>query len=82
MMRDFSAGNYRFIPSVFQYSAGAAADDGYEIERVRFDRVVPLAEGFALAAKFIQEAGHSVPASCVHRQPSAKRAFARSTCTM
>ena len=52
MIRDFSAGNYRFIPSVFQYSAGAAADDGYEIERVRFDRLVPLAEGFALAAKY------------------------------
>jgi len=53
MTRDFAAGNYRFIPSVFQYSAGAAADDGYEIERVRFDRLVPLAEGFALAAKYI-----------------------------
>ena len=57
MIGDFSAGNYRFIPSVFQYSAGAAADDGYEIERVRFDRLVPLAEGFALAAKYIREAG-------------------------
>src|ERR1044072_9775238 len=64
MIREFSAGNYRFIPSVFQYSAGAAADDGYEIERVRFDRLVPLAEGFAVAAKYIQEAGRPLPASC------------------
>ena len=51
MTRDFPAGNYRFIPAVFQYSSGAAADPGFEIERVRFDRLQPLAEGFALAAK-------------------------------
>ena len=33
---NFSAGDYRFIPGVFQYSGGAAANDGYAIERVRF----------------------------------------------
>jgi hypothetical protein len=73
MTREFSAGNYRFIPSVFQYSAGAAADEGYEIERVRFDRLVPLAEGFALAAKFIQEAGRPLTAfcACELRSPAA-----------
>ena len=32
MVRDFSAGNYRFIPAVFQYSSGAAADTGFEVE--------------------------------------------------
>ena len=68
MIREFSAGNYRFIPSVFQYSAGAAAADGYEIERVRFDRLVPLAEGFALAAKYIQEAGRPLTAFCAARK--------------
>jgi hypothetical protein len=31
MTRDFPAGNYRFIPAVFQYSSGAAADPGYGI---------------------------------------------------
>ena len=41
MTRDFPAGNYRFIPAVFQYSSGAAADSGFEIERVRFDRSGP-----------------------------------------
>lgn len=73
MTREFSAGNYRFIPSVFQYSAGAAANDGHEIERVRFDRLVPLAAGFALAAKFIQEAGRPLTAfcACELRSPSA-----------
>ena len=44
MTRDFPAGNYRFIPAVFQFSSGAAADSGFEIERVRFDRLLPLAE--------------------------------------
>src|SRR3954469_21682312 len=73
MVSEFSAGNYRFIPSVFQYSAGAAADDGYEIERVRFDRLVPLAEGFALAAKNIQEAGRPLAAfwACELLSPAA-----------
>ena len=42
MTSDFKAGNYRFIPAVFQYSGGAAALPGYEIERVRFDKWVPL----------------------------------------
>ena len=53
MTSDFSAGNYRFIPAVFQYSAGAVASPGYEIERVRFDKMPPLAEGFAQIAKYI-----------------------------
>ncbi|MGX4806052.1 2-amino-5-chloromuconate deaminase CnbZ [Bradyrhizobium guangdongense] len=73
MTQAFSAGNYRFIPSVFQYSAGAVADDDYEIERVRFDRLVSLAEGFARAAKFIQEAGRPLTAfcACELRSPAA-----------
>ena len=33
---DFSPGGYRFLPSVFQYSAGVAALPGHAIERVRF----------------------------------------------
>ena len=49
MTQDFAAGNYRFIPAVFQYSSGAAADSGFEVERVRFDELLPLAEGFAQA---------------------------------
>jgi hypothetical protein len=64
MTRDFPAGNYRFIPAVFQYSSGAAAEPGYEIERVRFDRLIPLAEGFAQAAKHIRAAGRPLTAFC------------------
>jgi hypothetical protein len=73
MVRDFAAGNYRFIPAVFQYSSGAAALAGYEIERVRFDKWLPLAEGFAEAAKYIQAAGRPLTAfcACELRSPAA-----------
>jgi hypothetical protein len=64
MTRDFAAGDYRFIPGVFQYSGGAAANAGFEIERVRFDRLVPLAEGFALVAKYIEAAERPLTAFC------------------
>jgi hypothetical protein len=73
MTQAFSAGNYRFIPSVFQYSAGVAADPDYEIERVRFDRWLPLAEGFAKAAEIMQGAGRPLTAfcACELRSPAA-----------
>lgn len=73
MTREFPAGNYRFIPAVFQYSSGATANSGFEIERVRFDRPTPLAEGFAQAAKYIQAAGRSLTSfcACELRSPAA-----------
>jgi hypothetical protein len=73
MTRDFPAGNYRFIPAVFQYSSGVAASAGFEIERVRFDRPVPLADGFAQVAKYIQTAGRPLTAfcACELRSPAA-----------
>jgi hypothetical protein len=73
MTRDFPAGNYRFIPAVFQYSSGAAADSGFEVERVRFDRLLPLAEGFAQAAKYIRAAGRPLTSfcACELRSPAA-----------
>ena len=45
--RTFSEGGYRFIPGVFQYSAGVAALDGFEIRRIRFQQPIPVQEGFA-----------------------------------
>ena len=73
MTSDFPAGNYRFIPAVFQYSGGVAANPGYEIERVRFESWVPLAEGFAQIAKYIQAAGRPLTAfcACELRSPAA-----------
>ena len=64
MTSDFAAGNYRFIPAVFQYSGGVAASPGFEIERVRFDKWLPLAEGFAQIANYIQAAGRPLTSFC------------------
>lgn len=73
MTRDFPAGNYRFIPAVFQYSSGVVADSGYEIERVRFDRLAPLADGFEQVAKYIRAAGRPLTSfcACELRSPAA-----------
>jgi hypothetical protein len=73
MIRDFPAGNYRFIPAVFQYSSGVAAHPDFEIERVRFDKPVPLADGFALAADHILGAERPLTAfcACELRSPAA-----------
>jgi hypothetical protein len=73
MTSDFPAGNYRFIPAVFQYSSGAAANPGFEVERVRFDTLVPLAEGFAKIAKYIQAAARPLSSfcACELRSPAA-----------
>jgi hypothetical protein len=73
MVSDFAAGNYRFIPAVFQYSSGACASDGFQIERVRFDRLLPLAEGFAQAATYIQGMGQRLTSfcACELRSPAA-----------
>jgi hypothetical protein len=71
--QDFTPGNYRFIPAVFQYSSGAAADPGFEVERVRFDRLLPLAEGFEQIAKYIKAAGRPLTSfcACELRSPAA-----------
>ncbi len=73
MTRDFAAGNYRFIPAVFQYSSGACAMDGFAIERVRFDQLLPLAEGFARAAQYMKSAGQRLTSfcACELRSPAA-----------
>jgi len=73
MTNDFASGNYRFIPAVFQYSSGAMALPGYEIERVRFNKWLPLAEGFAHVAKYIQAAGRPLTSfcACELRSPAA-----------
>jgi hypothetical protein len=73
MVSDFAAGNYRFIPAVFQYSSGVCAFDGFQIERVRFDRLLPLADGFARAAAYIESVGAKLTSfcACELRSPAA-----------
>jgi hypothetical protein len=64
MTTDFAAGGFRFVPSVFQYSAGAAALPRYDIQRVRFRTPVPLMQGFERIEKFITQAGRPLTAFC------------------
>ena len=60
----FTPGGYRFIPAVFQYSGGVAAEPGFTIVRVRFHAPVALAEGFARIAQVIRAAGRPLTAFC------------------
>jgi len=61
---DFLPGGYRYIPGVFQYSAGVAALPGHAIRRVRFRQPVPLAAGFERIAAHIAAAGRPLAAFC------------------
>jgi hypothetical protein len=63
-VRAFAPGGYRFIPAVFQYSGGAAALPGFAVRRIRFAAPVPLAQGFARAARIIGAAGRPLTAFC------------------
>jgi hypothetical protein len=60
----FAPGGYRFIPAVFQYSGGVAAEPGYRIERVTFRKPVPLAAGFARIRSIIEARGRPLTAFC------------------
>ena len=60
----FAAGGYRFIPGPFQYSGGVAAEPGYRIERARFARRLPLAEGFAAVEAHLARLSRPLTAFC------------------
>jgi hypothetical protein len=60
----FATGGYRYVPGVFQYSGGVAAEPGFEIERVRFRRPIPLADGFRLIEAQVQGMGRPLTAFC------------------
>jgi hypothetical protein len=60
----FAAGGYRYMPSVFQYSAGVVAAAGFDMVRVRFRRSPPLLEGFAQIEKFLAAGGRPLTAFC------------------
>lgn len=61
---EFARGSYRFLPAVFQYSAGVAALPGYQIRRVRFANLVTLADGFLRAQQIMRDAGRPLTAFC------------------
>jgi hypothetical protein len=62
--REFAAGGYRYIPAVFQYSAGVAALPGYEIRRQQFNTPIPLQEGFERIKKVLTAADRPLTAFC------------------
>jgi hypothetical protein len=62
--RVFAPGGYRYAKAVFQYSAGVAAEPGFEIERACFPRALPLAEGFAAIAAHLKALGRPLAAFC------------------
>ncbi|MBL8380676.1 MAG: hypothetical protein JNM79_22600 [Burkholderiales bacterium] len=69
---DFPDGGYRFVKGVFPYSAGVAAQPGFALERVRFKRHMPLAEGFAAIAAHLESQGRPLTAfaACELRSPA------------
>jgi hypothetical protein len=57
---------------VFQYSGGVAAEPGYEIERARFAKPLPLADAFAAVEAHLGAIGRptSAFAACELRSPA------------
>jgi hypothetical protein len=53
----FREGGYRYIKAVFQYSSGVAAEPGFDIERARLARPLPLAAGFAVVEAHLAALG-------------------------
>jgi hypothetical protein len=60
----FAPGGYRFIPGLFQYSGGAAAEPGFRIERVTFRNPVPLVQGFERVEVIIKARGRPLTSCC------------------
>jgi hypothetical protein len=63
-LTSFTPGNYHFIPGVFQYSAGVRADDGFEIVRARFRKMLPMSEAFAAIETHLRARNRSTDAFC------------------
>lgn len=61
----FDKGNYRYVPTgVNRYSAGVAAQPGYEICRVVFSEPVPVKEGFDLIQAVLEAEERPLTAFC------------------
>ncbi len=67
----FKDGGYRYISAGFQFSSGVAAEPGFEIERARLARPLPLAAGLAAVEAHIAAVGRpsTAFAACELRSP-------------
>src|SRR6202048_1467312 len=72
-VQPFTAGNYRFLTHAFQYSGGVSADAGFAIERARFARPLPLAEGFDAIEAYLARLGRPPTAFCACELRSPKQ---------
>ncbi len=76
----FKPGGYRFIKAGFPFSSGVAAEAGFEIERARFFRPLPIAQAFAAVEAQLAALGRPTTAfaACELRsaEPFTERAFA------
>jgi hypothetical protein len=61
---EFAPGGYRFIPGVFQYSAGVSALPGFRIERIVFQTMLPLSEGFRRIEQIVAAAKRPLTSFC------------------
>ena len=60
----FQPGGYQYIRGPFQYSGGVAAEPGFAIERVRFQRPISLKEGFERIEKHLAAAQRPFTSFC------------------
>jgi hypothetical protein len=63
-LHPFESGSFDFLEGGFPYSAGVIARPGFEIHRVRFARVQPMAAGFARIAAILRAQGRPTTALC------------------
>ena len=61
---EFANGGYAFLKGVYPYSQGVIALRGFAIERARFARPLPLAQGFAAIAAHLASLGRPCTALC------------------
>lgn len=57
-------GSFRFIPGVYQYSGGVAAQPGFRIERAQLAAPVALDRGLAIAEAHLKALGRPLTAFC------------------
>ncbi len=60
----FEAGGYRYLRHEFQYSGGAVALPGFTVERARFAKPLPLAEGFKSVEAHLSAIGRPFTSFC------------------
>ncbi len=60
----YPPGGYRYLPGVFQYSAGVAAEPGFRIEHARFLQPAPLEKGCEAVEAHLAALGRPRTALC------------------